>query len=697
MSLAEWTSSRAGQSDLLPLQPLWKPDEGNRKKVTGGKLNIDKKGFLDWQEHTRPQLELFCQGAFEDAWANTLWYTGEYLPSVPLVVRTEGGEEVRIPRQLAPLAINYLGHLTDKRAAELSIYKATHDTIPEDETSNTDRMTARVMKKLVERGKRINEIDELFTECEKHNMIHGFTYVSIDWNGRAGDRKKKNSPEREGQTEVKLRHAWHVIPWRSRAWAEVPCIIEIEDILHVEEARLRYKMSGLQPHGESSLYSFQSPFVEGIAPDEVVIYRTIYKPSEYLPYGAVIRSTREEVLEMEVDTYPWSHEDFPIERYTDIGTPGRFWAMSFYQRVKPMQHAYNTLSGLLKRYIYTVAHPKIVHERGSVNTKSLGNSPSLIGVKPSARFQPSIMQIKSIGADPFNFKAGLKDEMIQFSNTHKIGLGDLPPNTRSGTMISRLREIENQERGPQIDKKNNFMRRTLVKMGSVDADRVPLTSDKNIARIVGKEMIEDVRNLKNVKVSSQHRMIIVNSSGFSAELTGRVAEIGAIENDARLPLLPQEKRDIIGGVLREKHYDVMTAAKFTCEAEIELMSDGQKPPAPRITDDLCTHWTTLSIHMQRMAYRRLPDKIQRMFEDRLEQVEMLIEEVIGKNPTGLFMEKVKLLDGYPRIYNLTVEPGDGGGPGASPPPGAQAAAQAKAAQDMAPAASVAGQQQPTGE
>lgn len=652
MSLGEFYSRRGETLDLQPLQPLWKPLIGEKVRVSGGKLTVTDREILDWFKATRPVLEMFCQPAFEDAWANLFWFTGEYLPRIPLVMRTESGEQVRIPRQLAPLAINYIGYLTQKRVAELSIYKPTHDTIPVEEDSNTDRMTSRVMKKLIERGKRINLLPSLFNGLEQANMIHGFTYAGVDWDPWSGDRTKRQGIDREGQTRVCLRHAWHVLPWRGRSWNDIPCIIEIEDILHVEEARIKYKNKSIQPFGNTNLYTFQSPFIERIAPDETVVWRIVYKPSRYIPNGAVIRLTENEVLESEVDTYPWSHEDFPLERYTDIDVSSRFFPMSFYQNVKPMQHTYNNLSGLLKRYIFTLGHPKIIHERGSVNVKALGNSPSLIGVKPSARIAPSIMQVKSIGSDPFQFRSTLKEEMIAFSDTHKVGLGDLPPNTRSALMISRLREIENQQRGPQIDKRNSFMERVLLKMGAVEADHIPLTSKAHIARIVGKDMVQDVINLKGVKVSSQYRVLIVNSTGFSPEMTGRIAEIGAIENDARLPLTPQEKRDILGGVLREKPYDVMTAAKFTAQAEIEMMNDGVNPPPPRITDDLITHWTTLSIDMQTFSHRRLPDKIRKMKEDRLEQIEELIEEVLKKNPGTIFSEKVKLLDGYPRLYNL---------------------------------------------
>lgn len=682
MSLTEFYSNRQQQLSWAPLQPLWKPFAEKRKRVSSGELRLSEADFLDWFATTLPELENFCQPAFEDMWANLFWYTGDYLPSMPLVIRTDAGTELRIPRQLAPLAVNYVNFLTNKRVAELSIYKPNHDTIPNEETSGTDSMTARTMKKVIEYGKRLNALPDLFNETEKENMIHGSVYAAIDWNPRKGDRKGKNSQEHEGETEVLLRHGWHVLPWRCRSWALAPLIVEIKEILHVDEARERYKDQSIEPFESRSLYSFQSPFIESVGPDETVIYRTCYRPDDFLPYGAVIEHTKEQVLSMQTDVYPWSHNGFPLERYTDIDIPSRFFPMSFYQNIKPLQHTYNNLSGLIKRYIATVAHPKIIHERGSVNIKALGNSPSLIGVKPSARFQPQIMQIRSIGADPFNFRNTLKDEMVTFSDTHKVGLGELPPNTRAGIMISRLREIENQQRGPQIDKRNGFMQRVLVKMGSVMADHLPLTSKKHIQRIVGVDMVQDVKNLANVKVSDEYKCLIVNPTGFSPEMTGRVQEIAAIEGEAKLPMTPMEKRDILGGVLREKYYDVLSAAKITAETEIEMMDNGIRPQPPRITDDLITHWTVLSINMQTVAHRRLPKKIRQIKEDHLEQIEMLISEVIKKNPSGLFAEKAKLLDGYPRLYNLEVEPEDQGGAGATPDAGSQAAIQAKAQASM---------------
>lgn len=653
MSLSEWYGQRAPYTlEMKPLRPVWMGEDG-KQMLRGGKLAIDEEVFLKWAEETMPDLEYWCQPSFEAAWANLFWYTGDYLPNVPLVVRTDAGQTLRIPRQLTPLAINYINRLTNKRVSDLSIYKPMHDTIPEDEGSYDDYMAARVTKKFLERTKRKNELDAFFNETEKENMTSGFVYACIDWNENKGDRKGPNSKEREGLTEITLKHAWHILPWRSSSWGAVPCAFEVHEILNVHEARLKYKDPNLQPETSRSLFTFESPFIEEVAPDQVVVWRFVYRPDEYLPNGAVIKFTRSKVLSAEVKTYPWSHGELPWERYTDIDIPARFFPMSFYQNLKAMQHTYNNLSGLLKKYIFSLGHPKIIHQRGSVNIKALGNTASLVGVKAGASL-PQIMQVKSIGPDPFNFRAGLKEEMVEFSDIHKIGLGDLPPNTRSGIMISRLREIENQQRAPQIDKRNDFMRRVLAKAAAVDGDHIPLTSKKHIERIVGKENAFFVKNLG--KIYSESRVIISNSNGFSQEMTGRITEVSAIEKEAGLVLTQQEKRNIIGGVLRERHYDTISAARYTAEAICEMINDGQTPPPPEKSDDLVTHWTVLTIDMQTMAYKRLPERIKKKKNAYLAAVEMLICEIMEKNPDNIITAKVAELEGFPRIFTMKAQP-----------------------------------------
>jgi hypothetical protein len=223
-------------------------------------------------------------------------------------------------------------------------------------------------------------------------------------------------------------------------------------------------------------------------------------------------------------------------------------------------------------------------------------------------------------------------------------------------MISRLREIEEQSRAPQIDKRNEFIKQILLMAASIDAERMPLTSKSHLERVFGKDLVPEVKQLSTIKVYAQHRIVMQNSSGFSRELTGRISEISALEKDAGLQITPQEKRDIIGGVLRSRPYDIITSAKFTAQDENEKMSNGQRVPDPEITEDLVTHWFNHFLDMQTPQYKRLPSQIKKIKEQHLLITEMLIEEVLDKNPSSIFAERVKALEGYRRLYDLSKPP-----------------------------------------
>jgi hypothetical protein len=655
MSLVEFAEARTRESSNKPLPPIW-----------AGDTLKSHKNFIKWFSDTRPILEEHARRMIEDAWSNLLWYTGEYLPLQSMRFRTPDGRDVEVPRQLSPFVINYLAYLTDKRASDLSIYKANHEVLPETDTED-DRMGARALSQATQYIKRAYRIDDLFNRAEKWNMVFSHIYVGTDWNGKIGDRKKdekgKLTNEREGDVEVKLIDPWHILLWPTRNYEKVPFAVQVMDVLHVEEAKKRYNNLNIKPGNESSLFTFSSPFVEEIRPEEVVIYRSIYKPDEFLEHGVVIEHTKDMVLKWEDKNYPWSHKQFPWARYTDIDVPGRLYPISFYQHVKPMQHTYNNLSGLLKKYIFTVGHPKWSMVRGACNIKSLGNAATIIQHRPG---QPPVLnQVRSIGPDPFTFRDALKNEMTLFANSHQISLGNLPPNTRSGIMISRLQEIENRQRGPQIDKRNEFMAEVLLQIASIIGDHYPLQSKERLARVVGKNLVDEVIGLKDVNVYSQYNYLIRNPSGFSAEMSGRLEEIAFINQNIGPNLLTeQQKLDIIGIGLENRYYDAKTAALKAAQKENQLMSDGKEVPPPEEHEDHISHWNEHMLDVQMFAFKKLPRKIQNMKIDHIMGHEELMT-TLAINPA--YGQRLLMLDGFPRFYVPPPQPTQEELTGAPPP------------------------------
>lgn len=653
MSLTEFADTRARHLENIEFPPLW----------SGDTLKSDA-NFIKWFQDTRPKLEEASRRSIEDAWGNLLWYTGEYLPLQNLRLRTPDGRDIEIPRQLSPFVINYLGYLTDKRAADLSIYKPNHEVKPQHDTE-ADRMRSRTIKSALKYIKQQVGIAKLFDQAEKWNMVFGNIYIGVDWNPNIGDllpeeeRKKVEKEKRplvEGDLEVKLIDPWHILLWPARHYDKVSCAVQIVEIIHIEEARKKYKMPSLgmeKEAGDGSVFSFTSPWVESVRPNEVVIYRTIYKPDDYLPEGAVITHTRDTVISKELKNYPWSHKQFPWVRYTDIDVPGRLFPISFYRHLKPMQHTFNNVSGMIKKYVATTCHPKWVMVRGACNIKSLGNAATVIQHK--AGMPPNLAQIKPMGPDIFNFRNTIKDEMTLLSNSHQISLGELPPNTRSGIMISRLQEIENKQRGPQIDKRNDFMGETLMLIASVMGDHYPLQSDERIMRVVGKDLLDEMKGLKDIRIYAGYNVEIQNPSGFSSELSGRLEEVSFIKKEIDPTLLsPQQTLDIIGGGLESKYYDAVTAALKSAQAENEKMSDGTNVPEPEVYEDHITHWNEHMLDVQSSGFKRLARKIQKYKTDHIMGHEELMVKLGDNNQ--VYLQKLSMLDGFPRFYKPLPPP-----------------------------------------
>jgi len=198
MSLVEFSERRARDNSVnqLPFKPLWVNNAHKRPEE-----------FKKWFQTHLPNLEEFARYYIEDAWANLLWYTGEYLPHQPLRIRTAEGRDVEIPRQLTPFVINILGNLTDKRTSDLSVFKPNHETAPEDDTEQ-DRMTARVMKPIIEQIKRFNELPRLFDQAEKWNMVFGSIYAFVDFNDKIGDLRDAKKTQTKAKTKAKTDRDW---------------------------------------------------------------------------------------------------------------------------------------------------------------------------------------------------------------------------------------------------------------------------------------------------------------------------------------------------------------------------------------------------------------------------------------------------------------------------------------------------------
>ncbi len=655
-SLGEYMSLQNLMPTGISVKPLW-VDDAHKSNTK----------FKKWFQEHLPVYENFSQYRIWNHWNNLLWYTGDildFMEGVKGVTDFTGFKSSQ--RRTIPFWVNHAADLLDKRSNDLASLKPNFEIMPPtDNITESTRMASRVVRPISTHIRNFNNLDLLFDENERSNVLYGASFIECDWNDKIGDRRPpKTAKEKkefesgvvkwEGEVQNRQLFPWHILPCPSRSGFNTHTTIQIYEIIHVEEARAKYKKPGIQPSTSKQLFNFASPFGDDILTDEVVIYRVVVPPSEFIPDGAMIYCLRDgTVLEKYIDKYPFSHNSYPWEVHHDIVAHGKVFPYSILNNIKPLQWTYNLLGGMIKKAIFLTAHPKWMVTRGSVNIQSLANAITVVQHKAGQR--PELARYDVVGADTTNFRDSIKLEMQKLAGSFGLSNGDIPPNTRSGIQISRLQNIEKMNRSYQMGKRNDFMRRVLLKNASIAGDRYPTTSPEHLVRILGSELADSIDVLKDSKISSQYIITILNGSGFSDDLAGRVEEVGFIRQNLPGVMTPQQEADIIGIRSPKKFYDVTTAALRMAEKENEDFNDSKPVLPPLMEHDHIQHWQTHVIDMQTPQHAMLPDKIRKLKEEHLGLHEMMMLE-IAEQPTGmLYKQRLMTLERFPLVFKANAD------------------------------------------
>lgn len=622
---------------ISPIEPAWKAV----KKKTDD--------YITWFQETGSTLQYQSEARIQTMVNNLLWYTGEYDRTAEYRISVPGRGDTQIPRKILPRIFNHLHDITEQRVSKLSRIKPSFDTVPTNKEEK-DRLVARLMKYALDAMARRVQIEFLFQEIERWTAVFGECYIGVEWNKNIGDRQGKDTYERVGDVDVYLKAPWTVFPEPKRHWGEVGWCFDIESIMHIEEARKRFNRPKLQPDGKLNIFEFNADMEEKRS-DEVVVWRVICPPSEFLPEGNIRYLINDTIVD-DIKEYPYSHFEFPFERHTDLDVPGRLFPQSFYQQVKPIQNVYNKLTSLITRNILLVGHPHILMPKGAAKIESFGNTHTAI--EYSGPTAPQIVTFNSVPAEAFQFRNEVKAEMGQVSGIQGVSRGAPPPGARAASMLRFYEEQEEQRASTQIIKRNELIRRVYLKSGSVIADYYPTTSKKRLIRVVGKQNEYDIQAFDNEKFSTEYDVIIVNSTGFSESKSIRMEEIKTLKEISPSILTDDQVADIMEFKNVQKMYDIATAAIKQAEDEGERFLDGRDVTDPKPYQDLIVHWRTHMIQMNTSTWENtVPPKIKQKMEDHMLMTEKLMEDKAKLNQA--FAQILSALPGYPAFWIPTPQ------------------------------------------
>jgi len=267
----------------------------------------------------------------------------------------------------------------------------------------------------------------------------------------------------------------------------------------------------------------------------------------------------------------------------------------------------------MTRNLMLTAHPHIMNPTGSgVKREAFGNAPTEIRYRPVNGLKPEIITFSSVPKELFEMRDTIKQEMGQVAGSQNALRGNPPAGTRAASMLRWFEEQQEMRMGTQVAKHNEINRRIHWKAASVIGDYYPAGDQDRLIRVLGKDNQYIIKAFQRAdKIASEVDVIILNSTGFSRTMSGRLEEIsliGQIEQQSGQQIMsPQEKAEVLEAKNPQKAYDILTNSYKTADWFIELMSQGEEVSEPQPYWDLITHWRRTVTYMNSPTWAELPD------------------------------------------------------------------------------------------
>lgn len=611
--------------------------------------------ILAWFKDTLPTLEKINRDRICTQVNNLAWFNGDWEAALNRGVVRKGKRDKPIPRRTIPFVVNHLYDLLEQRIARLSRFKPAVTILPAND-EHRDRVSSQFAELILKQINRLNQFDTKLQETERWNAVYGEMYLDIEWNPKIGDKEKDEETEEEkriGDVEYSLCPPMFKLLEPKRKYQDVRWCIEIHEIIHVEEAKRKYENKKIKEDDSQKIFDFETGLEIGSKrAKEVIIYRIIYKPDEFLPDGAFITLTKDQVLEKK-KKYPYSHGDFPFERITDIDVPNELYGVSALKHIKPIQNNYNKMTSLLMRNLFLTAHPKILMPEGAAKIESMGNSATVISFK--GPIPPKVVTFPASPAEAYGFKDSLRSEMEQIYGIHGVSRGEPPPGIRAGIALQFLEEQEQQRANANIVKHNDFIVRVNKKAIAIAGDYYKTGKDAGrLVRILGESNQFETDTLKEVQLSGPYDIVIQNSTALSESKAGRIQQV--IDLATNLPGVFDEKQitDMLDLASPDKFYDVATAALRAAEAENEKMLRGSDVSPPEAFENHIEHWKSHLIEMQSRHYKEnVPKKSKELFKDHVMGHErLMIKDALKNFELG---QQIRTLTGFPVFYAPTPD------------------------------------------
>lgn len=596
-----------------------------------------------------------------------------------LDARDRGTDRAQVVRKIV---CNHLYDLTKNRASRLIKFKPNVAILPtNDELS--DKVAAKVTKQLLDHVWYESDFEgKIQIQLVTNALVMGESYLFILWNedkgdlnpawvkaskehggkvpvlGQDGEPQKDpqgnvvyiDRPVRTGDIDYKVWLASEVLLQKKRNLADVDYCFTRE-LVNTQELRQRYpeKASKIKDLEEAQVYDYEKMELRP-ARGEQIIYTFWHRRSPMMDKGRKIVFLKDVILENEES--PFSHDQLPFVRFTDVDYPGELYGVSFFENIKQLTGTYNNITNMLLRNIVLASHPKWMVPAGSVALDRLGNDITIVQYKGP---QPPVLATSpTVPGDVFSFREKIKEEFQQISGVFGVSRGEPPPGIKAGVALQFLSEQES-ERYNELVLKYNDMILGIAQMTLAVCGDYYDESDERMIRVIGKNNAWMTKFFDVAYLEKDYDIRIQNSSALPRSLAARTQTL--LDLNERFPdqFTSEQVIDLLDLGQSEKFIDAATVAVRTAQAENEeLLKDTQdalseEQLAPKEFENHILHWREHTRMVQEYSFKyQTPEAVQERMINHIMAHEMLMMDGAKKNPK--FAEELSKLALFPLFY-----------------------------------------------
>jgi len=596
-----------------------------------------------------------------------------------LDARDRGTDRAQVVRKVV---INHLYDLAKNRASRLIKFKPAVAILPTNDELG-DKVAAKVTKQLLNHVWYESDFDtKIVLQLVTNAFVMGESYLFVLWNedkgdlnpawvkaskehggkvpvlGQDGEPTKDpqgntvyiDRPVRVGDVQYKVWLASEVLMQKKRQFVDVDYCFTRE-LVNTQELRQRYpeKASKIKDLDDAQVYDYEKMELRP-ARGEQVVYTFWHRRAPMMDKGRKIVFLRDVILENE--EFPFSHDNLPFVRFTDIEYPGELYGVSFFENIKQLTGTYNNITNMLLRNIVLASHPKWMVPAGSVALDRLGNDITIVQYKGAQ--PPVLATAPTVPSDVFAFREKVKEEFQQISGVFGVSRGVPPPGIKAGVALQFLSEQESEGYNEPVLKYNDMIlgvaKMTLAVCGDYYDE-----SDERMIRVIGKDNQWMTKFFNVAYLEKDYDIRVQNSSALPRSIAARTQTL--LDLNERFPgqFTAEQVIDLLDLGQADKFIDGATVAVRTAQAENEeLLRQGgealsEEQLAPKEFENHILHWREHTRVVQEYSFKyQTPVDVQERVINHITAHEMMMLDVAAKNPK--FAEELATLALFPMFF-----------------------------------------------